>query len=175
MAANKKPRKAYKPKRVLINTAHVAIFGATALTPDEIDQIIGPSRKHLLTAVNSGFTNAGFIDLQTAMHAAIAIENSGIVKGLRSEFEAGIEALDAIHDDATHDVSMSECEWTDIVPTPGQIAALESALDMHEFQLQHLSASEFQKIIRRLVNQVKDATNKQRKKNHESASITSGI
>lgn len=90
MAANKKPRKAYKPKRVLINTARVAMFGAAALTAEEISQIIGPSHRHLMTAVSTGFTNAGFIDLQTAMHAAIAIENSGIVKGLRSEFDAGI-------------------------------------------------------------------------------------
>lgn len=158
MAVNKKPRKAYKPKRVLINTAHVAIFGATALTADEINQIIDPSRKYLLTAVNNGLTNAGFVDLQTAMHAAIAIEDSGIVKGLRSEFEAGVAALDR-----AHDICMASGTWEQCVISDECATIIDNALNMHEFQLQHLSAPEFQKIIRRLVNQVKDVTNKQRK------------
>lgn len=158
MPANRKPRKPYRPKPVARSTVTAALLAATKLTDVERDSIIAPSRQFLIDAQESGMTEKAYLDLQVSMHAGLGIENSGIITGLRAEFEAGIEALDEIVDMCLVDVI-----WIPSVPTCGQIATLENALDMHDFQLQQLAASEYQRIIRRLINQTTDATRKMKK------------
>lgn len=158
MPGNKKPRKAYRPKPVLRNVIHGAILGATTLTEAERHEIIGPSKAHLEKTPALGFSEKAFIDLNTTMHAGLAIEASGIVKGLKAEFEAAIELLNGIHDQCVRGQN-----WKAKRFQAEELAQLHAALDLHDFQLQQLSATEFKAIIRRLVNQTRQAVSLQRK------------
>lgn len=160
MPANRKPRKAYRPKPVARNTVAAALLAATTLTDAERDSIIGPSRKWLIDAQESGMTEQAYLDLQVAMHAGLAIEDSGIVKGLRAYFEGGIDALDAIHDSC-----VTGMDWIATVPTQHPVDKINEALDLHEFQLKQVAGSEYRTIIRRLINQTTDATRKMKKAN----------
>ena len=158
MPANKRPRKAYRPKPVLRNVIRGAILGATALTEAERQTIIGPSLKHIADIPTRGLTGGAYIDLVTSLHAAMAIEASGIVRGLKAEFEAAISLLHDLH---------GQCQrgqnWKCLRLGAGEVETLKNAVELHDFQLQQLSANEFHAIVRKLVNQTMDKENKRKK------------
>lgn len=146
MNGRRKPRKERAIER---NVMGMVKLRASRLTADELQQIAGPTyiaQKALREGVAS---DDDVTLLDSAMYIGIAIEDTRVVKGLRVHLQ---DAQAALHD--IRQRAMSTGNW---VPTPlyfHELDRVSNAVDLHLWQLEHLSAAELQKIIQRLDRKV---------------------
>lgn len=120
----------------------VALMRATKHTPEELASIMDPMRA-CLKAVREGVaTKLQFEVLQSSMVIAEAIEHSGIVRGLADHIASALQACSAIEARALTSGAwqQTELEFT-------ELDALTTAVDLHEYQLQQLSAGELHRIV----------------------------
>ena len=73
----------------------------------------------------------------SAVNCALAIEKQGIVKGLREHLHSAELALQAISQRA-----MANGHWQATALFSAEIEAIDTAIDLHKFQLQKLSTGE---------------------------------
>lgn len=134
----KKPRQ----RREMRSPFVIALMRATKHTPEELDSIMTPMRA-CLKAVREGVaTQLQFEVLQSSMVIAEAIEHSGIVRGLADHITSALQACSAIEARALTSGAwqQTELEFT-------ELDALATAVDLHEYQLQQLSAGELHRIV----------------------------
>lgn len=134
----KKPRQ----RREMRSPFVVALMRATKHTPEELASIMGPMRA-CLKAVREGVaTQMQFEVLLSSMVIAEAIEHSGIVRGLADHIASALQACSAIEARALTSGAwlQTELEFT-------ELDALATAVDLHEYQLQQLSAGELHRIV----------------------------
>ena len=145
-------------RRPVKDPIQAAKNAAAALTKEERDSIIAPSLKHIADATTRGLTKDAYLYLGTAMHVGLAIEDAGVVKGLKAEFEDALALLDVLHDKCSRGQN-----WKVRRIDPGEAQRLKEAIELHDFQLQQLSHREFQTCVRKITNQTTDRINKQKK------------
>lgn len=134
----KKPRMA----RISANPLMLALMTATKLTKAEISEVMTPVRQ-CLKAVREGVsTRLQFEVLQSTMLIAEGIEHSGIVRGLADHIASALQACSAIEARA---LTSGAWQQTELAFT--ELDALDAAVDLHEYQLQQLSAGELHRIV----------------------------
>lgn len=145
-------RSRYRPRTVAVNTLQLAIAGASRYTEAEIAETIQPARE-LARAFREGVaTETQYHELRSMTTIALAIEGSGIIRGLQAHFLACIRALDALAARAR-----AHGAWQPRALRFDELDAINTAVDLHEEQLRYLSASELHRIVRRLVDQARTA------------------
>lgn len=138
----KKPRMA----RISPNPLMLALMTATRLTQAEIAQVMTPVRQCLKFVREGVSTQMQFEVLQSTMLIAEAIEHSGIVRGLADHIASALQACSAIEARA-----LTFGAWKQTALHFQELDALATAVDLHEYQLQQLSAGE----LHRIVNHIK--------------------
>ena len=138
MSKNKKPRKAYRPHQVSMDTLNLAIYQAAKPARKDRAQVLdmlATSIRALCTGVASELDwsiAAGSLSL------ALAIERQGVVRGLSEHLSSIEEMLQAIYDR-----SRLPAMWLRPVMTIQEIDAMRLLLELHTFQVEQLSRSEF--------------------------------
>ena len=116
------------------------------LTAPEIADIINPLQqceKHLREGVA---TEDQVLVLSTAIRIALAIEEQGIVRGLRHHLQPALDALEAIHTRAN-----ATGRWVPTALWFYELDAVRVGMEMYGHQLRHLSARELHQAVRKLI------------------------
>ena len=145
MTHGRKPR---KPRAVDPFTFGTALHKAARLTPAEVATTIAPARACATLLSQGVATEDQHTVLHTAFHVALGIEDSGIVRGLHEHITSAQQALAAIRARA-----LATGTWRQTPLHYYELEAITTALDLHEFQLQQLSAGEIHDIARKLIAQ----------------------
>lgn len=143
----KKPR---RPRPLNYDPFGKALLCSTRLTQEERASIMDPNH-FCLKALREGVaTDVQVTILDSGLRIAMAIENSRIVRGLAGHIGAGQQALAAIRARAERDG-----EWKPAEPAPDELEAIQTAYELHEFQLKQLSAGELHRIVQRQIATVR--------------------
>lgn len=120
---------------------------ATLLTKPEIEEILEPlhlCEKRLREGVA---TEDQVIILASNMRIALAIEDQGIVRGLRHHLQPALDALETIHARA----NATGC-WVPTALTSHELDAVRVGLEMFGHQLRYLSARELHQAVRKVIS-----------------------
>jgi hypothetical protein len=132
--------------RISTNPHTLAIMQAKRLTEAEIADVMNPIRKCLKPVREGVSTQLQFEALQSSMIIAEAIEHSGIVRGLADHIASALQACNAIEARA-----LTSGAWQQTALDFQELDALATAVDLHEYQLQQLSAGELHLIVQKTV------------------------
>lgn len=149
MTHGRKPR---KPRVINANAFRTALYRATRLTDDEIRDTIAPARQCFARLREGVATEDQHTVLHTCLQVALAIEASGIVRGLRQHLDSAMAALETIHTRA-----MASGTWRPTSLYFHELDALRDAVDLHYHQLRLLSAGELQAITAKLIARTRSA------------------
>lgn len=141
MHGQKKPRQT----RPLKNPIYAAILSATLLTAAEIEETMRPIRQCQAAIENGKASPLQLSVMETSLSIAKAVERSRIIRGLGEILQAGDAALLSLRHR-----SCESGQWQPATPTADELDAIKTAINMHHFQLRHVSAGEFHRIIERL-------------------------
>lgn len=108
------------------------------LTPDEVAQAITPMRAAMLHLKRRTATEMDFKWLTTCAQIGMSIERQGVVRGLAQHLQAALDVCRAIDDRAR-----ATGQWCSPCLRGSEIETLDTAIDLHEYQLQKLSYGEF--------------------------------
>lgn len=149
MSANKKPRKAYRPKPVTAFTMQLAIHNAAKPAKEDRDQV-----QSLLVASMKALREGRATELDWSVVAgsvtvARKIEASKIVKGIQPEIDAADAALQQVYNRAT-------CSGRWFAPTlhHQEIKTLQELVNLHKFQLDQLGRAELLNLLDKAATQV---------------------
>lgn len=137
----KKPRMA----RISANPLMLALMTATKLTKAEIAEVMTPVRQCLKLVREGVSTQLQFEVLRSTMLIAEGIEHSGIVRGLADHIASALQACSAIEARA-----LTSGAWRQTALYFQELDALATAVDLHEYQLQQISAGELHRIVNRI-------------------------
>lgn len=143
MTHGHKPR---KPRVVNTNAFRTALYRASCLTEAEIRDTIAPARQCLDRLREGVATEDQHTVMHTCMQVALAIEATGIVRGLQQHFESAVEALTTIRTRA-----LATGHWQPTSLNFHELDAMREVVDFHEFQLRKLSAGELHAITQKLI------------------------
>lgn len=140
MSANKKPRKAYRPRPVTADTMVLALNRAAKPAPADRAEVLGMLRQ-ANTALREGVaTEQQWAIAAGAVSVALAIERQGIVRGLMEHLVTAGKALEAIYDRAMRN---GGGRWVRVTLYYQELDALHTFMDLHAFQLNQLGRAEF--------------------------------
>lgn len=148
MNGRKKPRQSRWPARV--DSMRLAIVRASCLTDAEIAVVLAPVRQALAATRQACATSTDWSNLAMACAVAEAIERQGVVRGLAGHLRNADAALQAIA--ARSDTAKG---WQRTPLYFHEIDALNTFVDLHEFQIKKLSAAEYQRAVTTAINGVK--------------------
>lgn len=143
MTHGRKPR---QQRAINANAFSTALHRVTLLTPAEREDTIAPARACLARLREGVATQDQHTVLATALLVAAEIESSGIVRGLREHIEGAQSAMEAIRARA-----LASGAWHPTTLHFHELDALREAVDLHAFQLQHVSAGELHRIAKKLI------------------------
>lgn len=139
MSANKKPRKAYRPRPVAVNNLELAMHGAATPTSDSAQVLT--ELAEVITALREGVaTEHQWSIAAGSVEVALAIERSGIVTGLYGHMEAAGRALDTIHQ---RTLRAGGGRWVRATLYFEEIDAIQTMFNLHKFQVGKISRHEF--------------------------------
>ncbi|WP_367847036.1 hypothetical protein [Rhodoferax sp. WC2427] len=136
-----------KPRQVrwtkCADTISTAILGATKLTATERASVLEPLQDAHKALREGVATQWQWTQFASAMEVAQAIEQRGVVRGLKAHLYAAELALQAIERRAMR------CKTWQAVPLDlEELDTLAIAINLHEFQLTQLGASEFHAAVK---------------------------
>ncbi|WP_313074972.1 hypothetical protein [Melaminivora sp.] len=120
---------------------------ATRLTPAEVADTMDAPRQCAARIREGVAAEDHHTVLYTTLLIAQGIEASGIVRGLHEHLSSALQAMDAIRGRA-----LATGAWRCTALYHYELDAINTALDLHEFQLQQLSAGELHDVAARLIN-----------------------
>jgi hypothetical protein len=134
------------PRRVRFtptpHTIGLVVRKVTKLTAHELAQVLGPIEASL-TALREGVaTELQWSILASSVEIAIAIEDKGVVRGMRGHLEAAERALQGVKLRA-----MATSEWVPTALYYQELDDVKAAVELHRFQLEQLSSAEAVKAI----------------------------
>ena len=116
------------------------------LTPAEVAETMGPLRTAFAHIREGVATHNEYVVLRSIMRIAQEIEHMGIVRGLQEHITAALQAC------TTYEARSGYAEnWVPSDMHFHELDALGAMLDLHEFQLQQLTAAELHEAARRLI------------------------
>ena len=143
MTHGRKPR---KPRPVRHDALRLVKLQATKLTEAEVQETIEPARMCAERLREGVATEEQHTVLYTSLQIAIAIEHSGIVRGLHEHLDAARQAMDAVRTRA-----LASGAWRPTALYHHELAAIRDAVEFHEFQLRQVSAGELTAIATKLI------------------------
>jgi hypothetical protein len=146
MTHGRKPRRA---GRISLDPLQLARLSATKHTAAELASIMDPTRQCLKLVREGVATQLQFEVLQSTIVIAEAIEKSGIVRGLADHLASALQACTAIEARA-----LAGGAWRQTALYFQELDALATAVDLHEYQLQQLSARELHRIVQQAMSRV---------------------
>jgi hypothetical protein len=134
-----RPRRA--PKPIALNAVQMAKMRATRLTDTERAELLRPAHEGFRALREGVATFAQWAAVNTVVHIAQAIEDQGVIRGMREHFAAGDLALEAV---------CKRVQQAEGGPSWGhrttlyfdEIAAIRELIHLHDEQLKVLSAGE---------------------------------
>lgn len=137
MSRSKPPRKRYRPRPIAVNTLAIALHRCAKPAREDREEVLSMLAKALAKLQGGTASELDWSVAAGGVSTAQAIERQGVVRGL-SQHLAGIEAaLQAIY---------NRCKrpnlWLRPTLTEPEIEAMKLLLELHTFQLEHLSRSE---------------------------------
>ena len=138
---HKKPR----TPRVLRDPITHALLGATCLTQTERASTLEPTHQCVGQLRRGTATEDHHTIIYSVLMIASGIEDTSIVRGLRTHFADAMAALDAIRQRATRSGA-----WLPTELSAQELAAITEAVRLHEFQLRHISATELHRVATKL-------------------------
>ena len=137
MNGQRKPRRHRWVKST--NTFDIALFRATKLMPDEIASRMDPLREAMHALREGRATELQWLCLASAVTVSLSIEAKGVVRGLREHLNSADLALVAIEKRARK----TPDTWTPTALYFNELDSVTTFLELFEFQLQNLSAKEY--------------------------------
>lgn len=134
-----------KPRPVKHNML-VAIVRSSKLTPAEVAETMQAPRQCAARIREGVATEDQHTVLYTVLRIAQGIEETGIVRGLSEHITSALQAMDAIRARA-----LAHGAWRPTALYHYELDAITTALDLHEFQLQHVSAGELNAVAKKLI------------------------
>lgn len=141
-----------RPRRVSFAPMRLAKNVATKLTPTEVALTIDPLRlaaRHMREGVA---TEREWALLASAVNVAKTIERQRVVRGLAEHFHQAEEALNGISHRA-----LAGSEWKPTALYWQEIEHINTLVDLHEYQLQHLSYGEAHRATRSAIATIQQA------------------
>ena len=149
MTHGRKPR---KPRARLVNPRDLAREQAGLHTPQEIAALMAPLvlcakllREGVATEHHHQVLYSGFLIAQ-------GIERSRVVRGLQEHLAAAMQAMDAIGQRAR-----ASGEWKQTPLYYQELDHINTAVDLHEFQLGQVARGELHAIVKKLINTTRSA------------------
>lgn len=140
MTHGRKPR---RPRYVSLDPMRLARNAATKLTSAEIATTIEPLRQAARLTREGVASEREWALLASAVNVAKAIERQGIVRGLAEHFAQAEEALNGISRRA-----LASGEWKPTALYWQEIEHVNALVDLHAYQLEHLSYGEAHRATR---------------------------
>ncbi|WP_304349984.1 hypothetical protein [Comamonas testosteroni] len=122
------------------------------LTPAEVAETMGPLRTAFAHISEGVATHNEYVVLHSIMLIAGEIERMGIVRGLQEHINAALLACESYQARSGH-----ADNWRPSAVQFHELDALREMVDLHEFQLQQLTAREVHQAARRLIARTKSA------------------
>jgi hypothetical protein len=135
-------RKARRMRWAPTDTMALAAHRAGKLTQAELDGVLQPLQAALKALSDGVGTEMDWCQLASAVNLANAIEAQGIVKGLHEHLRAAELALQCIYRRA-----MPAGAWQPTALGYVEIDALNTAAELHAFQLGQLAHGEFNRAL----------------------------
>lgn len=150
MSHGRKPRQArWSASTPLMLATHYA----AKHDAEELQHIMQPI-KDAFTAIRTGVASElHWSHLYSSVAVAKAIERQGVVRGLHEHQQAALAALQAIYSRAM-DVSGHVGTWTATPLYFQELEALQTHVELYEFQVGNLSRGEFRSAIKTATGQV---------------------
>ncbi|MDH4449913.1 MAG: hypothetical protein QE265_04885 [Rhodoferax sp.] len=144
MAANKKPRKAYRPKPIAANPLAIAIHNAAKPAAQDRAQVLGYLRTAAKALREGVATEYQWSIVAGSASVALAIERQGVVRGLKDHLTSIERTLQQIYDRA---ILQGNGRWIRVTLRFNEIDALHDLVDLHTFQMDQLGRAEFLRAI----------------------------
>lgn len=142
MAGKTKPKRR-RQVRELCSPIGLAVNSATRLTAAERDSVLEPLVAGLEAFRTGRATSQDWMNLVVATSVALCIEEQGVVRGLREPLHRADVILAQIEGRAT-----AGGPWRSPTLYGHELIALQELVRFHAFQIEQLSAAEFQRAVR---------------------------
>jgi hypothetical protein len=140
MSANKKPRKAYRPRPVTAHTMQLAKHYAAKPAAADRAQVLCELHKAIQALREGVATEHQWSIAAGSVAVALAIEHQGIVRGLLGHLKTAELSLQDIYDRA---LRSGGGRWVRVTLYYQELDALQTFLDLHAFQVGQLGRAEF--------------------------------
>jgi hypothetical protein len=140
MANNKKPRKPYKPRQIIVNTLDVAMHRAAKPAKEDRAEVLASLRTAVKALREGVATELQWSIAAGCLAVSLAIEKQGKVRGLQEHLESIEQALQDIYDRA---LLAGGGRWIRVTLRFNEIEALNLLVDLQRFQLDQLGRAEF--------------------------------
>lgn len=138
MSRSKKPRKAYRPRPVAINTLDLALHRAAKPAREDRTEVLDKLNKAVAALCSGVATEMDWSVAAGAVAVAMAVERQGIVRGLQEHLDTAEQVLQAIHDRCSLPMM-----WLRPTLTIQEVDAIRLLAELHTFQIEQLGRAEF--------------------------------
>lgn len=140
-------RRPAKVRPVMVNTIEYVKNRATRLTDEERAAMLAPARDGFKALREGVATFEQWGAVATAVTVGVAIEDQGIVAGMRGHFQEAKRALHAVWQRVECSAPDGAAWGRSTALYFDEIAAIREILHLHDFQLQQLAISELHAAI----------------------------
>ena len=138
MSRSHKPRKAYRPRLIAVNTLEIALHRAANPAAADHEEVLNMLRQAAQALREGVATELQWSIIAGAVDVAKAIEHQGIVRGLSEHLNTATQALQAVYDRA-----MASGQWKPTALHYYELDAVQTFVDLHTFQVNQLGRAEF--------------------------------
>lgn len=138
MSRSHKPRKAYRPRLIAVNTLEIALHRAAKPAPADRAEVLNILRLAAKALREGVATELQWSIVAGGVDVAKAIERQGIVRGLAEHLASAEASLQAIYDRA-----MATGVWKPTALYYYELDAVQTFVDLHVFQVNQLGRAEF--------------------------------
>lgn len=150
MSRSHKPRKAYRPRQIAINTLEIALHRAAKPAPADRAEVLNILRLAAKALREGVATELQWSIVAGGVDVAKAIERQGIVRGLAEHLASAESSLQAIYDRA-----MATGTWKPTALHYYELDAVQTFVDLHVFQVNQLGRAEFLAAIDEAAGQIR--------------------
>lgn len=138
MSRSKKPRKAYRPRQIAVNTLDLALHRAAKPAREDRAEVLDKLNAAVKALCTGVATEMDWSVAAGAVAVAMAVERQGIVRGLQEHLDSAERVLQAIHDRCRLPMM-----WLRPTLTIQEVDAVRLLAELHTFQIEQLGRAEF--------------------------------
>lgn len=144
MANNKKPRKPYKPRQVIVNTMDLAMHRAAKPAKEDRAEVLNGLRAAVKALREGVATELQWSIAAGSLAVSLAIEKQGKVRGLAGHLQIIEHALQDIYDRA---LLTGGGRWIRVTLRFNEIEAINDLVFFQKLQMDQLGRAEFMAAI----------------------------